>query len=107
MKKQTDFVRVAEAGVRFTRGPLAFGAIRSAEKKSRLGIRIGRRCGSAVDRNRIKRLIREAFRLMQHDWPFAIDLVVHVRPHEPATLADYQKLLTGAMVKAVSLLKEE
>ena len=32
---------------------------------------------------------------MQHDFPLGYDLVIVVRPHEPMTLADYQKALSG------------
>jgi ribonuclease P protein component len=44
-------------------------------------------------------LLREAFRLMQHDFPRGYDLVIVVRAHEPLMLADYQKILSGAAVK--------
>ncbi len=53
--------------------------------------------GGAVRRNRIKRLLREAFRLMQHDWPRGFDVVIAVRPHEPLRLAEYQRLLSRAL----------
>ena len=37
-----------------------------------------RAVGSAVRRNRIRRIIRESFRLRQHELP-AVDVVVHAR----------------------------
>ena len=95
------FKKVRDAGVRVTRGPLIVHAIGNDLPHPRLGISIGRHVGIAAKRNRIKRLLRESFRLMQHDWPRGYDLVVTVRPHEPLTLAEYQKLLSGLMVKIV------
>lgn len=41
---------------------------------ARLGLTVPRRVGGAVERNRWKRLLREAFRLSQHELP-AIDYV--------------------------------
>lgn len=43
-------------------------------------------------RNRVKRLLREAFRLTQGDLP-ALDLVINVRPHEPRNLEEYAQIL--------------
>jgi hypothetical protein len=36
---------------------------------------------------------------MQHDLPRGYDLVINVRPHEAAMLADYQRMLSAAVVK--------
>lgn len=47
---------------------------------SRLGISVTKKTGSAVDRNRIKRIIREAFRLHRQQFPKYSDIVVTVRP---------------------------
>ncbi len=61
VKKQADFQRI------FNKGKRAFSSTltvlyRPAEKTS-MGISVGKRHGKSVERNRVKRLLREAFRL--------------------------------------------
>ena len=58
------------------------------EGPARLGISVGRRFGSAVQRNRIKRLIREAFRRVRHDLPVGVDWIVVPRPAIEPTVPD-------------------
>lgn len=45
----------------------------NALKYYRLGLSIGRAAGGAVQRNRIKRLLREAFRLIEPELPRGAD----------------------------------
>ena len=46
----------------------------------RLGISIGKACGGAVGRNRIKRLFRESFRLIQNDIKPGFDYLFIISP---------------------------
>ncbi len=57
---------------------------------ARLGMAVSRKAApKSVSRNRIKRAVRETFRLRQHELP-AVDLVVLARP--PAATADTPEL---------------
>src|SRR5689334_22667493 len=99
VRSRLEFAAVFDAKIRQSRGPLTAYALPTAHPLPRLGLSVPRRVGTAPRRNRIKRLIREAFRLMQHDFPRAYDLIIVVRPHEPLILAEYQRILSALMVK--------
>jgi ribonuclease P protein component len=94
-----QFDAVYAAKTRESRGPLTIFALPNELNHPRLGLSVGRKVGIAPKRNRIKRLLREAFRLLQHDLPRGYDIVINVRPHETALLADYQRLISAAMIK--------
>lgn len=55
---------------------------------SRLGLSVGKRVGGAVQRNRIRRRIREAFRKNKDALPIGLDIVCVAKPGpEPAEVA--------------------
>ena len=76
---------------------LAVYGIENGRDSSRLGISVSRRkVRAASARNRLKRLIREAFRLSKADLPPGIDLVVVPRAHDPSFAAVQQSLVALA-----------
>ena len=65
----------------------------------RVGLSVSRKHGNAVLRNRIKRLLREAFRLSRHELPEGLDLVLVPVEARDATLAEFREALVGAAQK--------
>ena len=93
------FSNVFDAKVREARGPLMVYSKPNEIGHCRLGLSTSRKVGTAVRRNRIRRLLREAFRYLQHDLPGGYDIVIVPRPHEPLQLAEYQRLLSAIVIK--------
>ena len=92
-----QFRAVYAEQVRRNAGPLLVYALPNGLDHPRLGLAVPKRVGNAVKRNRVKRMLREALRLMQHDLPGGYDLVVNVRPHELLTFEEYTEALAGAI----------
>jgi ribonuclease P protein component len=99
LKGKLIFAQTYNQSIVEPRGPLRIHARPNDLTHSRLGLSVPKRVGTAPRRNLIKRRLREAFRLLQHDFPRGYDLIIVVRPHEPQMLADYQRLLSSMMVK--------
>ena len=91
-----DFRSAFAARVSELRGPLRIHSRLNGLSHARLGLSVSSRVGNAVKRNRIKRLLREAFRLDQHALPHGIDLVITVHPHDPLPLDEYRAILLAA-----------
>ncbi|HWV98065.1 MAG TPA: ribonuclease P protein component [Candidatus Acidoferrum sp.] len=81
LKQARDFARVRQEGERLVNGCLIANWRRlPAGTGSRLGVITAGRIGGAVVRNRARRLLRESFRLHQHDLEQAVELVLVARP---------------------------
>ena len=93
------FERVYQSEAKYSRGPLKMLGACNGLGYARLGLSVSRRVGTAPRRNRIKRFLRESFRLLPLSRSLGYDLVIVVRPHEPLALAAYQKLLAELMAR--------
>jgi ribonuclease P protein component len=79
LRRKSDFEAAYARGRRFGNGFFAVTAYRNDKGWPRIGLAVASRtAGGSVERNRIRRVIRESFRLHQHELP-AIDLVVSAR----------------------------
>ncbi|MCL4107120.1 UNVERIFIED_CONTAM: hypothetical protein GTU68_039112 [Idotea baltica] len=58
---------------------------------TRIGLSVSKKNGNAICRNRIKRLLREAFRLSRLELPVGLDLILIPRPGSQSSLSDYRK----------------
>lgn len=91
LRRRPEFQRVMQNGRRVGDQRILLFGLPNEQPFNRLGLAVGRRHGSAVRRNRIKRLLREAFRLVQHDLPAGFDLVCVPRVAARQTVEDLQE----------------
>lgn len=90
LRRRADYLGVQERGRRFPgthylvlvrrRSPETGPANQPAPPCARIGITVSRKIGNAVQRNRVKRWVKESYRRLQAKAPPAVDLVVIARP---------------------------
>lgn len=84
LRKHADYQRVYGAGRRHSSASMSyFFRLREpgemAGAGARVGLTAGRVLGVAVERNRIRRRMREAVRLHLNELPAGVDVVLHPR----------------------------
>ena len=80
LKKAWEFERARREGQRLVLGCLILNwRFSDDQKTSRLGVVTSKKIGNAVVRARARRLLREVFRLHQHDFKRAADMVLIAR----------------------------
>lgn len=79
IKKNRDFRRLYKSGKSSANGFLAVYCRRNRLGINRLGITTGTKLGNAVKRNRVRRLIRESYRLYEEGLARGYDIVVVAR----------------------------
>ena len=73
---------------------------------TRIGLSVSRKHGNAVVRGKLKRWIREAFRLLQHELPEGLDLIIIPLNAEKASFKNYFKSLKKLVNKLSKRFQE-
>jgi ribonuclease P protein component len=107
LSRSADFERVYRRGrAQGNRHLVLYAFPRGEGDAPRLGVSVSRKVGGAVERNRVKRLLREAFRARAAELPPGHDFVVVARPDArelcereglPGVEAALGELLTAAV----------
>ncbi len=91
LKKRYEFKRAQLSGRRIHTPHFLIVVLPNAVQNTRLGITVTKKVGIAVQRNRIKRVVREVFRRNRQLFPVSHDLVFIAK--RGATEIDYGSLL--------------
>ncbi len=79
IRKRSEFTDLSANGRAVRSRLFVVVAAPSGSGRSRLGLTVSRKVGNAVERNRIKRLVREYFRLNRHLLGKPLDINVIAR----------------------------
>ena len=90
LKKNYEFRRLYSKGTSSATPCLAFYCRKTRNPNNRIGFTVSNKVGNAVTRNRIRRRLREIYRLHECEFQSGYDMVVVARMR--ASGADYHRL---------------
>lgn len=102
LKKNKDFKFVYDHGKSYANRYLVMYVLKNNSDKNRIGIQVSKKVGNSVIRHRVKRLIKESYRLHEEMFNSGLDIVVIARVS--AKDADYNKI-ESALLHVASLQK--
>lgn len=79
LKKNSDFQKIYREGKSYANRFLVMYAMENGRGCSRIGISVSKKVGGSVIRHRVKRLIKEAYRLQEDMFNSGLDIVVIAR----------------------------
>jgi ribonuclease P protein component len=79
LRRTVDFDRAYTEGKKVASSSLVLFFCPSRQEATRLGVSVSKKIGKAVVRNRVKRLLRESFRLNKHALKKGYDILLVAR----------------------------
>ena len=107
LRRPADFQAVYDRRRSAADGTLVVYARENGLAYSRVGLSVSKKFGSAVRRNRIRRLMREAYRLCKDDLPSGYDLVLVPRPLDEYDLEGIRQSLAKLTRQAVKKIQKD
>ena len=104
LKSTAEFDAVYGRKISVSDGTIILFARPNGLDRSRIGLSVSKKHGNAPRRNRIKRLLREAFRTARPDLPEGVDFVVVPRPGSTFALDSLRESLFHLTDKVVRRL---
>jgi ribonuclease P protein component len=99
LRRRAEFEAVYNTGDKLVEARVVAFVVRADRPSGcRLGLSVSRRVGNSPTRNRVKRVLRDAFRKLAPHCPEPLDLVLVARPGKaPATAAEAHESLTRVL----------
>lgn len=106
MKKNAEFKKVYSEGRYYVEKYIVMYAIRNSTGFNKVGYSVSKKVGIAVTRNRVKRLMKENFRIFDQNSKKGYDIIFTARP--ASAEADYDSIhrnMQSALIRAHILMK--
>jgi len=101
LTRSEDFKRVRRSGKSYAHPLVVLIVQKSEQPRLRVGVAAGRTVGTAVLRNRSKRLLREAMRTLVPNIASGLDLILIARPRlVSASLDETRQVLLNLLQRA-------
>lgn len=102
--KRSDFLRVQSSRRRYTTRHVVIVWRSAARESGRVGITVSKKVGNSVVRSRVKRVLREVYRLNKASWPPDYDVVMIAR--SASASASFAELEKDVLAWCARLRKE-
>lgn len=101
LTRSEDFKRVRRSGKSYAHPLVVLIVQKSEHPRVRVGVAAGRTVGTAVTRNRTKRLLREVMRVLIPNIASGLDLILIARPGlSSASLEETRQALINLLTRA-------
>ena len=101
LRKNEDFRTCYKSGKSYANRYLALYVLPNGQEENRIGISVSKKVGNSVVRHRVKRLIRESYRLHEAEFDSGSDIVVvGRRSADGATYQEIERALLSLLKKA-------
>ena len=90
LRNNRDFQVVFKTGKSYANKLLVMYVRENGTEKNRLGISVSKKVGNSVVRHRVKRLIKESYRLQEKVFNSGLDIVIIAR--NSAAFVDYSEM---------------